>query len=186
MAGSLFYVIGPSGAGKDSIIEGSLAALPAELPIIRAHRYITRPACAGGENHVELTPDDFIRRRNAGLFLFCWESHGYAYGIGREVVFWLEAGFNVIMNGSRAYLEEAVEKWSELVPILITLDVGVLRSRLEARGRESPDEIESRLERAQAFAVNHPRLMVVENNGPLEDAVNRMCQVLRRAALQEL
>ena len=176
--GTLFYVIGPSGAGKDSIIDGTLATLPPTAPVIRAHRYITRPATAGGENHVAVTAEDFARRRDAGLFLFSWESHGHAYGLGVELRFWLEAGFTVIMNGSRGYLPEATQRWSDLIPVLIHVSRDALRARLESRGRESPAEIERRLARANAFAVEHPKLVTLDNSGPLETAIAQLRALL--------
>lgn len=47
MVGALVYVMGPSGAGKDSVLNRARAMLSADLPILFAHRYITRPADSG-------------------------------------------------------------------------------------------------------------------------------------------
>ena len=68
MEGSLVYVMGPSGAGKDSVLGRARSLLPPAAPVVFAHRYITRPAEAGGENHVALTRDEFATRRACGLF----------------------------------------------------------------------------------------------------------------------
>ena len=81
MQGRLIAVMGPSGAGKDALIAYARAKSdPAQ--VIVAHRYITRPAGAGGENHVALSAAEFAARRAAGLFALAWESHGLAYGVG--------------------------------------------------------------------------------------------------------
>lgn len=56
--GQLYYVIGPSGSGKDSIISALREQFVKDLVV--AHRYITRAADAGGENHVELSDDEFL------------------------------------------------------------------------------------------------------------------------------
>ncbi|WP_245601050.1 nucleoside/nucleotide kinase family protein [Marinobacterium jannaschii] len=48
MTGTLFYLVGASGAGKDSLLEGVRQRLRPEHYCYVAHRYITRPAAAGG------------------------------------------------------------------------------------------------------------------------------------------
>lgn len=68
-------MVGPSGAGKDSVLGYLREQLPAGRPVIFAHRYITRPADAGVENHVALSPAEFRLRREAGLLCFSWDSH---------------------------------------------------------------------------------------------------------------
>ncbi len=79
----LIYLMGPSGAGKDSL----LAALRADAdraPLV-AHRYITRPADAGCENHIALSEPEFLRRRAKGLFALDWQAHQQHYAFGIEV-----------------------------------------------------------------------------------------------------
>ena len=99
--GNLIYVIGPSGCGKDSIMLYARKHCPGSEAAF-AHRYITRPADAGGENHVALLPDEYRARLDLGLFALAWDSHGNRYGVGLEIDAWLEAGLNVVVNGSRA------------------------------------------------------------------------------------
>jgi ribose 1,5-bisphosphokinase len=50
----IFAVVGPSGAGKDLLIQGALAARP-DLRLVR--RVITRPADSGAEDHEAATED---------------------------------------------------------------------------------------------------------------------------------
>ena len=85
MDGSLLYVMGPSGAGKDSVLGRARALLPSDAPVVFAHRYITRPADTGGENHVAVTRAEFAMRRDHGLFAYHWGAHGNDYGVGREI-----------------------------------------------------------------------------------------------------
>lgn len=80
--GRLFYVIGPSGSGKDSLMRYARASLAGDPSVVFAHRYITRPMELHGENHVALTETEFDARLAAGLFAMHWESHGLRYGIG--------------------------------------------------------------------------------------------------------
>ena len=178
---NLYYVVGPSGAGKDSILNAAKPHLIEELGVVFAHRYITRPADAGGENHVALSYEDFQSRKRRGLFCLDWESHGLCYGLGIEVRDWLDEGIDVVMNGSRAYLPEASERFSDaLIPVSISVDGSILRERLIQRGRESAEEVEKRVARATTFKVEHPRLLTIENNGRLEDAVFAFYTHLKR------
>ena len=73
---------------RTSVLERARALLSADLPIAFAHRYITRPADVGGENHVALSRAEFALRRAHGLFAFHWHAHGNDYGIGREIHAW--------------------------------------------------------------------------------------------------
>ncbi len=165
--GKLFYVIGASGVGKDSLLRYARAHLNA--PVLFAHRYITRPVELAGENHIELNEAEFALRQQAGCFKFAWQAHGLNYGLGVELDDWLNRGLSVVMNGSRAYLTTASELHPDIVPVLIKVDTQVLKSRLEARGRENAEEIAHRLERAKDFdCLQHPNLLVVENNQPLD------------------
>ncbi len=168
MKGVLLYVIGPSGCGKDSLISYARAALESDSDIVFAHRYITRPHDAGGENHVSLSEAEFNSRLARDLFCLHWRSHGMCYGIGCEINLWLAKGLTVILNGSRAYLSQASQQYPELVPLLIEVSSDILRDRLYSRGRESAADIQSRLMRAQKFkAMQHPKLLRFSNDAPL-------------------
>ncbi|HEV7393167.1 MAG TPA: phosphonate metabolism protein/1,5-bisphosphokinase (PRPP-forming) PhnN, partial [Burkholderiales bacterium] len=75
MQGRLFYVVGASGVGKDSLMQYARDTLHDEHAVLFAHRYITRMAGAGGENHVALTVPEFEIRKRHGLFAMSWQSH---------------------------------------------------------------------------------------------------------------
>lgn len=177
--GTLFYVIGASGAGKDSLMSYARARLGDEPPVFFAHRYITRLAAAGGENHVALTRMEFARMKALDLFALDWESHGHCYGLGREIDTWLARDANVVMNGSRSFLPQASRRFPELCVVLIEVNPAILRARLEARGRESAEEIEGRVARATEFTIDHPNLITLQNNGSLSDAGDQLVAVLR-------
>ncbi len=146
--GRFVYVMGPSGSGKDSVI-GYARARHGGLPHVAfAHRYITRPAAAGGENHVELAPAEFLARRNAGCFALSWRSHGNDYGLGREIDSWMEAGLVVVANGSRAHFPQAYTRYPDLMPVLVHVDPALLRDRLRTRDREDAPARADRLTRA--------------------------------------
>lgn len=59
--GKLIWLMGPSGSGKDSLLAELRQQEPAQLLV--AHRYITRAANAGNENHIALSEQNFYPRR---------------------------------------------------------------------------------------------------------------------------
>ncbi|MGF1718724.1 ribose 1,5-bisphosphokinase [Vibrio kyushuensis] len=169
--GLVYYVIGPSGCGKDSLITAIRKAFVDDVVI--AHRYITRPADAGGENHIELTDTEFNTRYSRDMFAMNWEAHGLRYGIGQEVHYWNDLGLNVVVNGSRAYLEVAKELFGErLIPVVIHVELGVLEARLIGRGRETGEQIAERLKRANDYRVtDSAEVFYIDNSGTIEQSL---------------
>lgn len=174
----LFYVMGPSGAGKDSVLGRTRALLPADASIVFAHRYITRSPEASGENHVALSGPEFALRRTHGLFAFHWEAHGNHYGIGREIHAWRKAGLSVVVSGSREHFQNVAGVDPDTYPVLITAPAERLRERLAARGREDEAAAARRLERSEAYDVHDPRLITIMNDGPLDEAAAALVKVL--------
>lgn len=176
--GRLVYVMGPSGAGKDSVLRHARRALDGAAPVAFAHRYITRPAGEDIENYIALTPGEFALRRARNLFAFAWPAYGFDYGIGIEIEAWRRAGLAVVVDGSRAHFAGAA--FGDVLPVLITAPVAELRRRLAARGREGADDIERRVARAAAFAPAHPNLVVIDNTGPVARAGEALAALLDR------
>lgn len=174
----LFYVMGPSGAGKDSVLARARALLPADTSVVFAHRYITRPPDASGENHVALSVAEFAMRRAHGLFAFHWQAHGNHYGIGREIHAWRKAGLTVVVSGSREHFQDVAGVDPETYPVLITAPIELLRNRLAARGREDQAAAARRLERSDAYDVHDPRLITITNDGPVDDAARMLVTAL--------
>lgn len=176
--GKLFYVIGPSGSGKDSLMRYGRERLAGSPDVVFAHRYITRPVELHGENHVALSETEFDARLAASLFAMHWGSHGLRYGIGREINLWLAKGCNVVMNGSREYLPEARRGYPALIPVLVAVSPEVLAARLRARGRETEDQITRRLERSRQFVRPEGQVETIQNDGELREAGERFVQLL--------
>ncbi len=184
LPGTLVYVMGPSGCGKDSLLRGA-AELPAlkapEARVWFARRHITRPADAGGEDHIALAPGEFAAKREAEAFALDWESHGLSYGIAAEDIdSRLAQGWTVVLNGSRAYLPEALRRYPGLLPVLIAVRPEILRERLLARGRETAEQIEERLTHAPALPADPPNLVRIDNSGNLAEAVAAFTALLPR------
>jgi ribose 1,5-bisphosphokinase len=173
----LVYIIGASGVGKDSLMHYARQQLNGSIPLIFAHRYITRPATEGSENHVALTAEEFRSRKAQGLFALDWESHGLYYGIGIEIDVWMQKGSHVVVNGSRQYLPVAKERYPDMIPIVIEADPEIIRHRLESRGREKEEEIELRIKRQPSLDV--AGLIRISNNGLLDEGGEELLGILR-------
>ena len=176
MRGTLIYVMGPSGSGKDSLLSALRPRLRG-LPVAFARRYISRPACVGGEQHMALSAGSILSMEAQGRLAMRWSSHGCQYGIGRSIDGSLEHGICVIVNGSREYLPEALRRYPDLLPVLVEVEPAILRQRLLARGRD----LEERLPRALAPlpAAGLERLVRIDNSGKLEAAVDSLENIVR-------
>lgn len=177
----VIWLIGPSGSGKDSLL--TALRQQDEPQLLVAHRYITRPCDAGGENHVALSDEEFSLRARRGLFALDWEANGWRYAIGIELDVWLASGFDVVVNGSRAHLAQARDRYgARLLPIMVQVSPPVLEQRLIARGRESAAEIAQRLARAARYESTANHCRVLNNDGSLHQSVNRLLALIREPA----
>jgi ribose 1,5-bisphosphokinase len=179
--GTLFYLIGPSGAGKDALLAYARDQLAGSSPVLFSHRYITRPSQAGGENHIALSPVEFDQRQQLGLFALSWQSHQYKYGIGVEIEIWMQLGAAVVVNGSREYLPQASQRYPHMQVIKLEVHSDTIRQRLQERGRETAEEIEARIAHNQQLApVEHPHLHVLNNDTPLSETGAKLLALLNR------
>lgn len=178
LSGALIYLMGPSGVGKDSLIDAARAKL-LEHNVAIVRRVITRSAEAKGEDAVGVSVERFEQLCAMGEFALHWRANGLAYGIPKEIDSWLQQGRTVLVNGSRAYLAEARERYPDLLAILLTVDPQVLRQRLLARGRESLEDIEQRLARSQQLQLADQIVCVLDNSGQLDDTVAQLMALLR-------
>lgn len=179
----LFYVIGPSGAGKDALMSAARSTLSGQC-LLFAHRYITRDSLNDAENFIRLTPEEFAVRQQLGLFWLSWQSHQLSYAVGKEVLTWLCAGIPVVVNGSREALPQIREQCAQnqiiCTPVWIHCDAAVLAQRLAQRGRESAQQIQERLVRAAQFVPPEDAL-VIDNSGKLQDALAQWLPYLQGA-----
>jgi phosphonate metabolism protein PhnN/1,5-bisphosphokinase (PRPP-forming) len=182
--GTLILVVGPSGAGKDSILAGAAERLRNEPNLVFARRIITRPATAGGEDHIAVTPAEFASARDRGDLMLHWQANGYDYGLPHELGNALDAGLSVVANVSRTVVAEARQRFAPVAAIGVTASTATLATRLAARGRESAAEIEQRLDRAVTVAWPGADFHIA-NDGTLEAAVDRFVALVRGIVAQE-
>jgi len=181
--GRLIFLIGPSGSGKDSLIDAAREQLSAAGVEI-ARRVITRSPEAKGEAAHGVTPERFAAMQAAGEFAMYWQANGLAYGIPAQVNDWLAQGRSVLVNGSRAYLPEARQRYPDLLAVCLEVKPEILRERLLARGRETPQQVDQRLARgAQLQAGPDSAVYRLDNSGSLATAVCALLEVLRQERL---
>ena len=173
--GRLIYLTGPSGAGKDTLIDYVRRHLPSGARVRFAQRVITRPADGRGEVHLPMATGAFADSEASGRFAMVWRANGHAYGIGREILEWLAAGETVVVNGSRAYAAQAAEEFPSLEQVVIRAGRDTLRRRLLMRGRESEAAVEARLARfdndsVDAAATPAGALSEIRNDGEINVA----------------
>ena len=161
-------VVGPSGAGKDTLLDLARKAHKNNPDIVFARRVITREPM--GEDHDTLDEAAFAKAQKNGAFLLTWAAHGLHYGIPAALRNDLQVGRKVVANVSRSVIPDAEKLDAHVTVLNVTAAPDVLARRIAARGRESLADIEQRLRREQPIVTTRAQLIHVQNDGALEDA----------------
>jgi ribose 1,5-bisphosphokinase len=183
----LIYVVGPSGAGKDSVLSWLRQHTPEAAPVHWARRTIDRPNSAepGAENHEQVDTAVFQQLVADAAFAMHWDANTHRYGIRHsELTRLIDSSWCVMVNGSRAHLPMAARDYPGLTVLHITATMDVLRERLSRRGRESVEEIEARLSRSVDLAVPHgAELIEICNDSTLDVAGHVLLEQLQALGL---
>lgn len=179
--GVFVAVVGPSGAGKDTVIGYARALFAEEGRLEFVRRVITRPSDAASEDHDTLADAAFAEAEADGAFAISWEAHGLHYGIPAEVDSSVADGRVAIANVSRAVIPKLRERYANLAVVEITASPEILAERLATRGRESRGEVLARLSRSANVVLSGPGITSIDNSGPREAAGERFADVLRKA-----
>jgi phosphonate metabolism protein PhnN/1,5-bisphosphokinase (PRPP-forming) len=180
--GALALVVGPSGAGKDTLLAAAKAALADDARFVFPRRVVTRAAMAELEDHETRDRNSFELERLRGAFALDWEAHGLCYGVPVAVEAAMAGGRVVVVNVSRKVIELALEKYPRCHVLLVTASPGVRAERLAGRGRESADEVAARLAREGAPIPPGVEAVTIDNSGSLADGVARFVGALRQIA----
>ncbi len=177
-SGIFVCLVGPSGAGKDTLLRLVGEKLAAEPGFSFPRRGVTRPPSAH-EDHAELSEDAYAQGVRDGRFALAWRAHGLGYAIGREVFAALAAGDVVTCNVSRDAVAAARRNFPRVAVVLVTAPDNELALRLAARGRETSAAIDERLARNREFFEHFAADFVVDNSGPLPGATEKFAAILR-------
>ena len=144
--------------------------LPDRSDVTFVRRVITRDGTAGGEDHDAVSEAEFERMAKSGCFAVSWEAHGLHYGIPSDTLQQLAEGRILVANGSRTALPHFQRAFPGMLVVNVTARPEVLAARLEARGRESREEILRRLQRTTTTFLDAYDVVTIDNSGSLEEA----------------
>lgn len=176
--GRFVLVVGPSGAGKDTLLAGAKARCDGNSQIVFPRRVVTRPT-SDAEDHDSLNEaafDDSIRN---GDFAFWWQAHSLKYGIPRTADDNVRAGRTVVCNVSRGIVADVRARYARVDVVLVTAPAEVLAARLAGRLRDTDGSLMERIKRNDAFKdfqTNH----VIENISAPDAAVHQLLDVINR------
>lgn len=173
--GLLVLVVGPSGAGKDTLLTYARRQLR-DSDIMFARRRITR-ASDHTEDHLSIDHTAFEQGCAEGRFPLFWRANGLGYALGEDVRDAILAGRTVVANGSRATVAEARQRFERLKVVLVTAPASVLAARIAARGREAHDDAAQRL--AREPTLDAPPDVGIMNDGAIEQAGERLVAYLK-------
>ena len=173
--GRLILVVGPSGAGKDTLLGLARAACAEDANIVFPRRVVTRES-SSFEDNVQLGFEDFRNALARGEFAMHWEAHGHCYGLPRAIDGDIGAGRSVVVNASRTVIDAARRAYANVVVIAITAPPEVLAERLKMRARASDGKVEDRLTRT--VDTSAPDVTIL-NVGRPEDHARRLVRAIR-------
>jgi ribose 1,5-bisphosphokinase len=158
--GRLVLVVGPSGAGKDTLLGLAKAALADDRTIVFARRIVTREASVFEDNE-QIGLEAFRQALAQQAYAMHWEAHGHCYALSRAIDDDIRAGHTLIANVSRTVIGAARRAYADVAVVSITAPPQVLAERLAMRARGSDGKIEQRLGRTVDDAASAPDFTIM-------------------------
>ena len=181
--GRLVLVVGPSGAGKDTLLRLAQAACIDDHDIVFPRRVVTRES-SEAEDNMAMSQDEFRRAREHGDFAVHWEAHGHSYALPLEINDDIRAGRAVVANVSRTVIGALRQAYANVVVVAITAPPDVLAQRLAARARHSDGNIADRLARSVDDASAHADVTIL-NAGSADYHSRQLVRVIRNEGWHE-
>lgn len=175
--GAFVGVVGPSGAGKDSVMAGAKALLRYQPSIIFPQRIVTRAPDAA-EDNVEISPRKFDLVNASGGFALAWMAHNLSYAVPVEVDADITQGRIVVVNVSRSVVPALRRRYMRGFVVFIDAPAHVRRERILKRGREEPVAVDERLAREVASFLSTDADILIDNSGSVDDAARTLADYL--------
>jgi ribose 1,5-bisphosphokinase len=176
--GRLVLVVGPSGAGKDTLIAGARAACSGDASVVFPRRVVTRPSSAD-EDHDTISEEMFRHAVAAGEFALWWEAHGHCYALPSAIDAHIRDSKTVVCNVSRTIVDFARRRYAFVAVVLVTAPQHVLAERLACRGRASDGHLQARVARSAIVGQDIDADVVIHNVGRPQAGVRRLLNVVR-------
>jgi ribose 1,5-bisphosphokinase len=176
--GRLVLVVGPSGAGKDTLLRLAEAAFTPDDHIMFPRRIVTREASAA-EDNLFATREEFGQTLAQDGFALHWEAHGHLYGLPIAIDAAIAAGHTVVVNVSRTVVALARKTYAAVTVVMITAPADLLAERLAARARPSDGATQSRLGRSVDASGVAPDVTISNVGNPTDHAA-QLAAIIRR------
>ena len=192
-------IVGPSGAGKDTVINAVHEVLANNEDFLFTRRIITRQSGIsrqnrqdenskklGNEDNIEVSVAQFLKLLDQGAFSMHWFAHGIYYGLPADIENDVKQGKIVIANISRNSLGMAKKLFDHVFVVEINAPAKILKERLINRKRESKSDIAERLERANV-PIQLPggaAYCYIDNSGDVKIAAGKLLAILEKLATQ--
>ncbi len=175
----LFYFVGPSGAGKDTLINRLRQTPHFSSEIYFVKRLVDRPAHESTLLDEYLSSSDFAKALDHQELAMHWVANQHQYGIRvSELDHALRYPMSVI-NGSRAYAFELKSKYPYAEIIHITASESSIKGRLQIRQRENNVEIEKRIKRTHELSGYRDQYSVeILNDDSIDTAFEQLIQFI--------
>jgi ribose 1,5-bisphosphokinase len=175
--GRVVLVVGPSGAGKDTLINLTRRACAGDPDVVFPRRVVTRQASAFEDNE-EMSDAAFRQALADGRFALHWQAHGHCYALPGRIDDDVRAGRSVVVNVSRAVIGALRQRYANVVVVAVTAPPDVLAARLAARGRSSDADLDNRLHRAVGNGGFVPDVTIV-NVGDADEHAKVLTRIIR-------
>lgn len=175
--GRLVLVVGPSGAGKDTLIDSARAACRHDPDVVFPRRTVTRPSSAA-EDHDTLSEHAFDQAVTEGAFAIWWSAHGLRYGIPLSIDTDIRAGRTVVCNVSRSVVGAGRKRYARVVVVLVTAPQAILAARLAERKRGTDGAVADRVNRSVMSDAELAPDVVIENTGSVEAGTKHLVHAI--------
>ena len=179
-AGNLLVLSGPSGVGKDTILEKALSTVPGIKRSVSATTRAMRPGEQEGVDYFFCSKGEFQQLIDNERLLEWAEFAGSRYGTPRQ---WVEEQLG---NGHDVMLEIEVQGAGQIadrfpsVTLIFVMppSLDALEERLKGRGTESDEKIGQRLERARQEMAQRPWFHYEIVNDEIDHAVESLVHII--------
>lgn len=181
--GIAFVVCGPSGAGKNSVIERTMAMLPG---LSYSVSYTTRPRRSGevdGVDYHYISRREFGRLVEQGELLEHVTYLGDQYGTSRSQIEEVlargeDAVLSIDVEGAKVLQRRGPTGFAVVYIFLAPSSLDILGKRLRARGTEDDEQIRARIEVASQEMEALPLFDYLVLNDELDRAVNELRSII--------